>query len=134
MFLRKYGLFLAWLVALIAMISTLYASEVFHWPVCVLCWYQRIAIYPLVVLLGIAAFKNEKIIIPYALPFCVTGFLFGVYQYGEQMIPGFAPISFCTQGVPCSAIHFKLLGFITLPLLSAVGCGVIFCLLLFCRE
>ncbi|MCX7125877.1 MAG: disulfide bond formation protein B [Gammaproteobacteria bacterium] len=122
-------LFLAWLIALIATLATLFASEVLHWPVCVLCWYQRIAIYPLVILLGIAAYKNEKMIIPYALPFPIIGFLFAVYQYCEQMIPGFAPISFCTQGVACSTIHLKLLGFITLPFLSAVSCVLIFILL-----
>lgn len=128
--LKTYGLFFAWLIALFATISTLFASEILNWPVCPLCWYQRICIYPLTILLGIAAYKNEKVIIPYALPFPVIGFLFAVYQYLEQMIPGFSPIDFCKQGVACSAIHLKLLGFITVPLLSAVGCVVMFVLIL----
>jgi len=134
MFFKQYGLFLAWLIALIAMICTLLVSEVLHWPVCVLCWYQRIALYPLVILLGIAAFKNEKVIIPYALPFPVMGFLFAVYQYCEQMIPGFAPIEFCTQTLPCNTTHLKLLGFITLPFLSAISCVLIFSLLWITRK
>src|SRR5438105_4210521 len=99
---RRYGLFFAWLIALCAFIATLFASEVLHWPVCVLCWYQRICIYPLVILLGIAAFKNDNLIIPYALPFPILGFIFAAYQYCEQMIPGFAPINFCGQGISCS--------------------------------
>lgn len=128
--LKRYGLFFAWLIALFALLSTLFASEILNWPVCPLCWYQRICIYPLVILLGIAAYKNEKMVLPYALPFPAIGFLFAVYQYLEQMIPGFSPINFCKQGVACSTIHLKLLGFITIPLLSAVGCFVIFILLI----
>lgn len=119
-------LFSTWLIALVAMIATLLASGILQWPVCPLCWYQRICIYPLVILLGVAAYRNEKLIIPYALPFPAIGFLFAAYQYLEQMIPGFSPIEFCTQGVPCSTIHLKLLGFITIPFLSAVACAVIF--------
>ena len=127
-------LFLAWLIALIAMLTTLFASEVLHWPVCILCWYQRIAIYPLVILLGIAAYKNEKLIIPYVLPFPIIGFLFAVYQYCEQMIPGFAPIRLCTEGIACSTIHLKLLGVITVPFLSALACAIIFVLLVFAKN
>ncbi len=115
-------LFFAWLIALVAMLSTLFAEYILHWPVCPLCWYQRICIYPLVILLGIAAFKNERVAIPYILPFPILGFLFAVYQYLEQMIPGFAPIDFCTQSIPCNTIHLQLLGFITIPFLSAVSC------------
>jgi len=127
---KQYGLFFAWFIALVAMLSTLLAEYILHWPVCPLCWYQRICIYPLVILLGMAAFKNEKTIIPYALPFPVMGFLFAAYQYCEQMIPGFAPIDFCTQGVPCNTIHLQLLGFITIPFLSMVACGMILALLI----
>lgn len=118
-------LFFAWLIALIAMISTLFAQYVLQWPVCPLCWYQRICIYPLVILLGIAAFKNERVAIAYILPFPILGFLFAVYQYLEQMIPGFSPIDFCKQDISCATIHFKLLGFITLPFLSAISCAMI---------
>lgn len=82
------------------------------------------------ILLGIAAFKNDKNIIPYALPFPIIGFLFATYQYLEQMIPGFEPIKFCTQGTACNTIHFKLLGFITIPFLSAAACILIFIFLI----
>ena len=126
-------LFFAWLIALCAFITTLFASSVLHWPVCQLCWYQRIAIYPLVILLGIAAYKNDLHMIPYALPFPFIGFLFAVYQYAEQMIPGFSPIHFCVQNIPCNTIHLKLLGFITIPFLSASGCVLIF-VLLWCAK
>jgi len=128
-FFKNYGLFIAWLIALSALLGTLYGSEIMSLPVCNLCWYQRICIYPLTILLGIAIYRNEKHIIPYTLPFPLLGLFFAVYQYLEQMIPGFSPIRFCTQGVQCSDIHMKLFGFVTLPFLSALACLVmIFCL------
>ena|SRR3990167_4994441 len=129
-FFRTYGLFLAWLIALIAMIVTLYASEILQWPICTLCWYQRIALYPLVILLGIAAFRDDKKIVPYAIPFCVIGFIFAAYQYAEQMIPGFAPIEICRAGISCADTPIKWLGFITLPFLTMVACVVMSVLLI----
>lgn len=119
-------LFFAWCVAVVGVLSTLFLSNILNWPVCVLCWYQRIALYPLVVLLGIAAYKGDKYIIPYTQPFCIIGFIIALYQYCEQMIPGFMPIQTCTTEVPCDVIHMKLLGFITLPFLSALGFALIF--------
>lgn len=124
--LQPYYLFLAWLIALIAFGSSLFASEFLHWPVCNLCWYQRIAIYPLVVLLGIAAYRNDQHIIPYAKIFCVIGLCFALYQYAEQMIPGFAPIELCTQSIPCAETPIKWLGFVTMPLLSVVACAMMY--------
>ena len=131
---RQLLIFLAWVIALFALVSTLFVSDVLHWAVCPLCWYQRICLYPLVILLGIAAYKNDGLIIPYALPFPITGFLFALYQYLEQMIPGFSPIDFCTQGVACNAIHLKLLGFITIPFLSMMACLCVFILLWLARK
>lgn len=127
-------LFFAWLIAVIAMSATLFAEHALQWAVCPLCWYQRLCIYPLVILLGIAAFKNETVVIPYALPFPVLGFLFAIYQYAEQMIPGFSPIDFCTQGIPCTTIHLKLWGFVTIPLLSAISCVLIFIILWWTKK
>lgn len=128
-FLKEYGLFICWLIATSAFVATLFFSEVLHWQVCNLCWYQRIAIYPLVILLGIGAFCDDKNIIPYAKTFCAIGFLLAIYQYAEQMIPGFAPIALCAQGISCAETPIKLLGFITVPLLSAVACGVMYTIL-----
>jgi disulfide bond formation protein DsbB len=113
------------------MLTTLFFSEIVQWPVCPLCWYQRIALYPLVILLGMAAYKNDRAIIPYAMPFPLIGLFFAVYQYLEQMIPGFSPIEFCKDGaVSCSTIHLKLLGFITIPFLGAIACVMILILLI----
>ena len=126
-----YYLFIAWLIALVALIATLFGSEIMHLPVCTLCWYQRIAIYPLVIILGIGAYQNDLNTVKFALPFPILGFIFAAYQYAEQMIPGFSPIKMCQQGVACSDIHIKIAGFVTLPFLSMIACLVIFfCLIL----
>ena len=131
---KQYGLFFAWMIALLAMLGTLFASEILHWPVCVLCWYQRICIYPLVILLGIAAFKNDSAIVPYAMPFPALGFLFALYQYLEQMIPGFGPIHLCGTDISCATTQMKWLGFITLPFLSMVACVSIVVLIALSRR
>ena len=130
---RQCFLFIAWVIALCALLGSLYLSEGMHFPVCHLCWYQRIALYPLVILLWIGAYKNDMHCVRYALPFPILGFIFAMYQYAEQMIPGFSPIALCTPDVPCNHIDFIFAGFITLPLLSAVACGLILGLLLLSR-
>lgn len=126
--------FIAWLIALTACLGTLYASEIANLPVCILCWYQRIAIYPLVFILGIGVYCNDTACIRYALPFPLIGLMFALYQYAEQMIPGFSPIQLCSQGVACSDTHMKFAGFITLPFLSAIACLLILLLLLFAKR
>ena len=128
--LRRICLFIAWLVSLTAMIATLYASVVNATPVCHLCWYQRICIYPLVLIIGIACFRDDFKVWMYALPLAIIGGIFGVYQYLQQMIPGFAPIDVCGPGPSCSNIHLQWLGFITFPFLTVVACVVISALVL----
>ena len=127
--LRQWLLFIAWLVALASLLITLYASDVLAIPVCHLCWYQRICIYPLVLILGIATFRNDGNIAIYTIPLAAVGALFALYQYLQQMIPGFKPIDVCAIGPNCSDIHIKLLGFITYPFLSMLVCIFIIVLL-----
>ncbi len=127
--LKQYNLFFAWLIALIALLATLYSSEILSLPVCHLCWYQRTAMYPLAIILGIAAYRNDNGIKLYAIPLTLIGALFALYQYLEQMIPGFAPIGLCGSGPDCSNIHLQLWGFITFPFLSLIAFLVILFLL-----
>ena|SRR3990167_2464806 len=131
--LRNYALYFAWLIAVVSLLVTLYSSEVLHMPVCHLCWYQRIALYPLSIILGIAAYYNDTKICKYALPLAIISMLFALYQYLMQMIPGFAPIELCGVGPSCAETHFKLLGFMTYPLLSFMAALFIAILLLTSR-
>jgi len=132
--LRQWSLFIAWFIALAGLLVTLYASNILTIPVCHLCWYQRICIYPLVLILGIATFRNDGNIAIYTIPLALIGFIFSLYQYLEQMIPGFSPINVCGTGADCSEIHLKLLGFVTYPFLSMLACTAIIILLVLAKR
>lgn len=116
--LRDLGLYLAWLVAIVATAGSLYLSEVRHFVPCTLCWYQRIMMYPLVILLGIASFRNDRGIIAYTLPMSLLGLAIATYHVLEQNIPGFGAPQLCQLGIPCSVKYINWLGFISIPVMS----------------
>jgi disulfide bond formation protein DsbB len=115
--LDDFGLYLAWLVAIVAMSGSLYFSEVRAFVPCSLCWYQRIFMYPLVFILGIASFRQDKKIIPYVLPLSIIGGLIAFWHVLEENIPGLT-IPVCNVGVPCTLKYVNYLGFITIPVMS----------------
>lgn len=131
---RQSLLFVAWLIALLAMLFTLYGSEVMHLPICHLCWYQRICYYPLVIILGIGAYQGDYRAIVYGLPLSILGTLFAAYQTLIQWFPQFEAIGVCGQGPNCSEIHMKLFGFVTYPLLSVLAGLALTGLLLIARQ
>jgi disulfide bond formation protein DsbB len=108
---------LAWLVATIAMVGSLYMSEVRHFQPCVLCWYQRIAMYPLVIVLGVAAIRRDYAVRWYALPLALTGLAVGIYHYQLERFPEQEAIA-CSSSVPCTTIWFEQLGYITIPMMA----------------
>jgi disulfide bond formation protein DsbB len=123
---------LAWLQAIIATGGSLYFSEVLKLVPCVLCWYQRIAMYPLVVILTIGLLVRETRIRLYVLPFSLIGLVISAYH--NLLYYGVLPESIqpCTAGVSCTTRQIEWLGFITIPLLALVAFSVIsVCLLLF---
>ncbi|WP_297852088.1 disulfide bond formation protein B [Meiothermus sp.] len=91
----------AWFVALVAMLGSLYYSEVRNFIPCTLCWYQRIAMYPLVFLLGIATWRNDAGIRPYALTLSLLGLFWSSYHLLELWVPGVAP-NVCKGPIPCN--------------------------------
>lgn len=120
-FCRQYALYLAWVVSLVATFGSLFLSEVMGFAPCKLCWFQRIFMYPMVLLLGMACYHNDRKIIKYVLPLSVIGGLFSLYHYGEQKIPGMAKLLPCTSGVPCSEDYLDWFGFITIPLMALIA-------------
>jgi disulfide bond formation protein DsbB len=124
-------LFCAWLVAALATGGALFLSEVMRIPPCVLCWYQRIFMFPLVLVLAMGLFPLDAKVVRYALPLAVGGALVGVYQL--LLMAGFIPKSAvpCGQGVDCSQAQVEWLGFVTIPLLSVIAFTVIAALLIF---
>ncbi|MGL4611501.1 MAG: disulfide oxidoreductase [Trueperaceae bacterium] len=132
-FLNNFGLYLAWLIAVVAMSGSLYYSEVRAFVPCSLCWFQRICMYPLVVLLGIASFRQDKTIIPYALPLSILGGFIAAWHIVEENMPGLA-IPMCNVGVPCSVKYVNYLGFITIPTLALTAFTLITVILLLLRR
>jgi len=127
---REYGLYMAWLVALVATGGSLYLSEALHWAPCELCWFQRISMYPLVILLGMASYRGDYQIARYVLPLSAIGGIFALLHYLEQRMPGFQVGISCQLGVSCSEQYINWLGFITLPLLSMIAFTMIALLML----
>lgn len=118
-------LLLAWLAAIIATLGSLYFSEVMHFIPCMLCWYQRIFMYPLAIILGIAFYRNDQGIYRYVLPLSIIGMLISGYHTLLQKLPYLQQFEMCTTGVPCSKDYIKWLGFITIPLLAFIAFTII---------
>lgn len=125
MFTQKYGLYFAWLVSTFGMLVSLYFSDIKNHEPCHLCWYQRICLFPLVPILGIAAFRGSNKISLYVLPQVLSGLLLSLYQIAIQEIPGWNPIDMCGAGPSCSEKTLIGLGPVTLPMLAALGFFVI---------
>ncbi len=111
---RNNGTKLAFIVALIATSGSLFYSQIAGYTPCKLCWFQRIFMYPLVLLLGIAIYKKEKIP-QYTIPMSIIGGMIAFYHYMIQV----TKLTFsCTEGVECAVRNFFHLGYITIPLMA----------------
>jgi len=125
-------LYAAWIIALTATVGSLFFSEVMQLPPCVLCWYQRIAMYPLVLIIGVGIILGDRRVKHYALPVCLAGLAVAVYH--NLLYYGIIPESItpCTQGISCTSRQIEWFGFITIPLLSLTAfIGVSVCLLFY---
>lgn len=109
---------LAWFISLVATLGSLYFSEVMGFIPCTLCWYQRILMYTLPVLLGIALYRNDTKIVIYTIFQTVLGFGFGLYHVLLQHTNLFEHVKTCSVDVPCTTLFINWFGFITIPLLS----------------
>ncbi|WP_054709357.1 disulfide oxidoreductase [Bacillus sp. JCM 19041] len=127
-------LYIAWVVALVATLGSLYFSEIKGFVPCEFCWYQRIAMYPLSILLGIAAYTGEIRAKKYILPFSIIGGIISAYHYMIQKIPALASTSPCTDGVPCNVQYINWFGFVTIPFLALIAFILITILLLSIRT
>ncbi|MGG5252691.1 disulfide oxidoreductase [Neobacillus sp. SM06] len=114
-------LLFSWLVALISTLGSLYFIEVLHYAPCTLCWYQRILMYPLAVILGIAFYRNDWKIYIYALPLSILGIIVSGYHTALQKIPYLQQFEKCQTGIPCSKDYLNWFGFITIPMMAFVA-------------
>ncbi len=122
--------FACWLLASVATLGSLFFSEVMGHPPCVLCWYQRICMYPLVLILPAGLFPFDRNIVRYALPLSLLGVLLAVFHL--LLVAGYIPESIkpCVQGIPCTEVQIVWFGFVTIPLLSAASFLLISALLI----
>lgn len=120
--------------ALVATLGSLYFSEVLKFPPCVLCWYQRICMYPLVLILGAGIVTNDKKVIWYSLPLASIGWIIALYHnllYYKILPESIAP---CVNGVSCTTKFVEYFGFMTIPLLSWIAFSIILGLLIAAKR
>ncbi len=126
----KVSYYFIWLVALSATGGSLFFSEVMKLPPCVLCWYQRIAIYPLALLIPLAIISDELVIFSkYIFTLVTVGLLISIYH--NLLYYGVIPESIapCKEGISCTSRQIEWLGFITIPLLSLLAFSIVFVVL-----
>jgi disulfide bond formation protein DsbB len=110
-------------VAVAATVGSLYYSEVAGFAPCALCWYRRITLYPLVVILLVGAVTRDRLVARYALPLTVAGAILALYNYFVQLFPAIEVA--CSTDASCSTIDVEAFGWLTLPLMSLVGFAAI---------
>ncbi|WP_027409820.1 disulfide oxidoreductase [Anoxybacteroides tepidamans] len=108
----------AWGVSLIATLGSLYFSEIMKFIPCDLCWFQRIFMYPQVIILGLAAIRKEYEIARYSLVLSIIGGMISLYHYLLQKVPFFQEHAIACGRIPCTGDYINWLGFITIPFLA----------------
>lgn len=117
--LRERGQLLTLAVTGTAMVGSLYYSEVAHFIPCEFCWYQRIAMYPIAVMLVVATVTRERLHPRYVVTLAGIGLLLSIYHYQLELFPEQA--TKCTAGVPCSVRYVEEFGFISIAFMAGAG-------------
>ena len=120
---------LAFAVALTCMLGSLYLSKVAKFPPCIFCWYQRIAMYPLVVLLAVASLRRDRAVKWYVVPLALIGMGISIYHYLVERFPETVSSS-CSAGVPCSTVWVWKFHFLSIPAMAGLGFALIITLVL----
>ncbi len=124
---RDHGLAAGAAVTVTAMLGSLFYSELVGYPPCLLCWYQRIAIYPMAIILSAAFLRHlwrsrgEDVAPPtdvwrHVLPLAIIGLPISLYHNLLQRVPSLSSAASCDPDAPCTAIWVDTLGFDLIPL------------------
>ena len=128
-----FALQLAWIVAVLATFGSLFLQFVEHLNPCDFCWFQRICMYPLSLLLGIAAFRGDlQVAKRYFIGLSLVGAGLAIYHYQLERVP-YEP-TVCGGTVPCNVAVINVFGFISVPFLSMAAFLLISTLLLMARS
>lgn len=113
--------YFSWTISLVATSGSLYYSEIRHFAPCVLCWYQRILMYPLVFIIMIGILRKDQGLRLYVLPMSILGLV--VSSYHILLERGILPetVAPCTLGVSCTIKYTGYFGFVTIPVMSFVA-------------
>jgi len=122
-FLMKNALLLAFVIALIATLGSLFYSEIAGYIPCKLCWYQRIFMYPLPILLGISLFKKDNKISHYVIPLSIIGGIISIYHYIAQILNNSAICS--AESASCASKIFFSYEYITIPIMALTAFALI---------
>jgi disulfide bond formation protein DsbB len=125
---------LAAAVALVCTAGSLYLSEVAGYVPCRLCWYQRIAMYPLVPILLMAWRRRDIQVAAYVLPLTILGGLISTYHVLLERFPQLEGITSCDASNPCSAILLEKFGYLTIPTMALSGFALITVLVLVAKA
>jgi len=128
------ALWCMFVVSLVAMAGSLFFSEVAGIVPCVLCWYQRIAMYPIVAVTAVGLWRRDPNASWYVLPLCIVGGAIAAWHYGEHVWTALHPhdpsVPCSLDGISCAVPPFVHFGYVTIPLmaltafaLNAVGCA-----------
>ena len=133
--LGRYGHYGAWTVALISLVGSLYFSEVLGWLPCLLCWYSRILMYPIVVIGAVGILRKDHNWALYALPLSIGGVALSFYHSLLQWGIISEAVAPCRTGLSCATKNLNLLGFITVPFLAFLSFAAItVCLTFYWKE
>jgi len=134
----KYNSYIPYITLVLALVSTLaslFFSEILHLIPCVLCWYQRICMYPLVAICTVGVLLKDKNLPIYVLPLSIAGWLIALYHnllYYHFLPESIAP---CTAGVSCTNRFFQIFGFIDIPLGSFIAFTLInICMIIYFKN
>jgi disulfide bond formation protein DsbB len=119
---RASGLWIICMITTGAMVGSLYFSEKVGFAPCKLCWYQRIGIFSIAIISFVAALRNDKNIARYTIVLAPIGLVVSTYHYLLEWFPTLET-NVCSLDVPCTAVWFRELGFVTLCFMA--GCAFI---------
>ncbi len=111
----------AWSIACMATLASLFFGEVMKLPPCTLCWYQRICLFPLTVVIAVGIVLRDSKLAAYSVPLVAMGLGFSAYH--NLLYYGVIPeaLSPCVAGISCTTRQIEWLGFITIPLMSLIA-------------
>jgi hypothetical protein len=116
---QQRALVIAGSVAVAATLGSLYFSEAADFIPCKLCWYQRIAMYPLAVLLVMAAIRRDRWILLYVRVIAMLGLAVSAYHVWIQWFP--EKSNFCEFDNPCSARWVEAFDRVTIPQMAGLS-------------